>query len=254
MTPMTFQRITSLRFLEVTADNPLIPLETARGIREKANREVILPSKKADVEIKTLGFHKVFDHLVLIERASSDWVIMPVNRDPLYQNRFPVPRVILERLTQVSEAGIDFDCLYTAHEIPPGLLENGSETDLRSVLTPPSLGEAEALSEALGESSRSWLFRASLIAGGIFAGGLLLSGAVLAQRGRRESPKANRREQRRLSSSSPHPLLSVSPQEPKAVQPDLRGYDPMLFGVITESDAPQSGDWGCFFLLAAWRW
>ena len=99
--------------------------------------------------------HRVFDG-----STHRDWVLMPLGEDPLLQHPggFPVPDHVLDRLRMIYEAGIDFDTLFIAHEVPRGTVHTNQPLLLDIVLPPPS-PKTSQLSQTLGMfASVLWTF------------------------------------------------------------------------------------------------
>jgi hypothetical protein len=228
----------NLPFFEELGEAVPVLFEERNLLWEIASREVLIPAEKLNLDIQPLGFHKVFDNLLLIEKEKSDWVVMPLEQDPLFEKKFPVPFEALKRLERISEGGIDFNLLYVAHEIKKGSIKEGSYQELKAVLAPPPPLEIEEFSEMLGGKAYSLLKITFSLVEKSFSAGLKASNRLLVGSSRKASKiieEGKERNRERLKARR-------------------HNFCPMILGVITKDQKPKKGDPGFFFLLGAWRW
>lgn len=187
---------------------------------DKAQSEVLDPCQRRGIAgVQSLGFHPLFDHIRLVEARGSDWLIFPMDQDPIYRSgQFPTPRRVLQHLKSVDRAGAHFDSLYVAHEIPKGVAKRGKEAEVLRIIAPPPPSDIVQLSATLGRVSMGSLlaaFPASALANAVKTG--LALGAVVA--------------------AAPLFLL-----------------DPIIFGAVTEKGSTEAGEPAFFFVLASWKW
>jgi len=186
----------------------------------RAWTEVLAPSQKQGISgIQPLGFHPIFDHIRMVEARDSDWLIFPMEKDPIYQSgKFPMPRRVLEHFRAVDASGASFDTLYVAHELPKDLLKQGDDAAVLRAIAPPPPEDVAQLSARLGRVSLGTLLGAFGIPWRQVAeAGLALGGAAVA---------------------------AVS----------FLALDPIIFGVIAPRQPARVGDPAFFFVLASWRW
>jgi hypothetical protein len=186
---------------------------------DRAWTDVLAPCHRQGISgVRPLGFHPLFNHIRLIEAPQSDWLIFPMERDPIYrQGEFPVPRKVLEHLREVDGSGASFDALYIAHELPKDLIKQGDETAVLKAIAPAPPRDVVELSAKLGRISVGTLLGAFSIPWMEVAKAGLSLGAVVAT----------------------VPLLLL---------------DPVIFGAITPRRPTRVGDPSFFFLLASWEW
>jgi hypothetical protein len=186
---------------------------------DMARNQVLAPCRRQGIQgVRPLGFHPLFNHIRLIEAPQSDWLIFPMEKDPLYrQGKFPVPRKVLKHLRAVDGSGASFDALYIAHELPKNLIKQGDETSVLKAIAPAPPRDVVQLSAKLGRISVGTLLGAFNIPWMDVAKTGLALGAIVAAA----------------------PLLIL---------------DPVIFGAITPRTPARVGDPSFFFLLASWEW
>ena len=86
-----------------------------------------------------IGQAPLFEGTLVRPGAGADWVIVNLSDDPLWTDveRFPVPGKVLRHLKRLCRAGIDFDTLVIAHEVPGGVCRPGEAVRLELILPPP---------------------------------------------------------------------------------------------------------------------
>lgn len=206
------------RLIPPGAALPALREAVATSLAERACRQVLAPCRRRGLAgVEPLGFLPLFEEIRLVEGRNCDWLVFPMEADPLYKSgRFPVPRRTLRHLRAVDAAEASFDALYIAHELPKGLIRQGDEVAVWRALAPPPPKALVELSARLGRASLGALlaaFGAPFVAGG----GLALGAAV-------------------------------------AAAPALTVLDPIILGAVGARRPAQAGDPAYFFLLAAWRW
>lgn len=105
------------------------------------SRCTLAAAERARAPISCLGPGFVPDRPRLYPAAASDWVLTPLEDDPLHRNgRFPIPAKARRHLGRLHRARISFDDVLVAHEIPKDLAP--------SVLPVPAVGGAIELDPA----------------------------------------------------------------------------------------------------------
>ena len=65
---------------------PNLALTATSQLLDKAQTEVLDPcQRRGIVGVQSLGFHPLFDHIRLVEAKGSDWLIFPMEQDPIYR-------------------------------------------------------------------------------------------------------------------------------------------------------------------------
>ena len=71
------------------------------------------------LDLPLLGRAPLFDGVKLIANTRPAWALYNLSQDPVYkQGRFPLPARDLRRLQRINKAGIHFEALAVAHELP----------------------------------------------------------------------------------------------------------------------------------------
>ena len=133
-----------------TAEAEYQPVQTCSIPAELAYRyqQTELVSDACNLPIQYMGITPVFDDPRLYSGRESDWVMMNLAEDPLFLDDGPglvMPAPVIADINRVLEAGVDFDALFIAHEIPRGSLQSGEAVPLDLVAPPPPAGVSERL-------------------------------------------------------------------------------------------------------------
>ncbi|MBO3752165.1 hypothetical protein J5X84_39405 [Streptosporangiaceae bacterium NEAU-GS5] len=81
-------------------------------------------AETAGIAIEVVGISATFDEPRAYAGETSDWVMAPAEDDPhLASGAWPIPGDQRRRLEQLVAAGVRFDRLYIAHEVPRGRIE-----------------------------------------------------------------------------------------------------------------------------------
>jgi hypothetical protein len=71
------------------------------------------------ISLPVLGTNPLFAGVKLVTCTTPNWAFYNLSNDPLWQSgNFPIPHKHLRRLNRLYRGGIEFDALYTAHELP----------------------------------------------------------------------------------------------------------------------------------------
>lgn len=199
-----------------------------------AARDYLAPLHRAGFTGVTLfGVTELFDRPVAVRSKKSDWVVMPLEHDPLWQQgRYPMPERNRRELAGILQLR-DFAGTYTAHELPEGGYERlrSDPRALPELVAPETNPELKRLSHSLDAVDRRRQRLAELgksaapfVAGaGIALVPLLVMGTVA------------------VASVAAAPLALA---------------DPIIFGVV--QDPPDGGLHpgrpAAFIALTAWHW
>lgn len=105
------------------------------------------------LEVPMLGVAPLFDEVRLITRTRPNWALYNLSHDPLYKTgKFPLPARDLRRLKHLYYAGIQFDAMYVAHELPLDF-QPGQDNLEMSLFVPAPPVFATHLAEHLGHAA-----------------------------------------------------------------------------------------------------
>lgn len=97
-----------------------------------------------------LAAKPLVDRFELVTKTTPYWVLYNLAYDPLWkEGAFPVPMEHLQRLQILYRAGVEFDALYVAHELPLDFQPHQDKLDSQ-VLAPAPPVVATKLSHHLG--------------------------------------------------------------------------------------------------------
>lgn len=115
-------------------------------------------ASRSGLPVPFLGYSSLFSETRLYPGNASDWVMMPLKNDPLFQEygqRLYAPEDVRQHLGQLHTAGIEMDGLYIAHEITPGVLRPGDPVPVE-LLRPTPPEHIVRRSQVLERTTRQW--------------------------------------------------------------------------------------------------
>ncbi len=182
-----------------------------------------------NLSVYFMGYAPTFSGWYIHRGQNSDWAIINLAQDVLFttprgffgrKNQLIVPQTVAKDIEAIRAAGIDMDALFIAHEIPAGVVPNGSPPPTELIM-PPAPRRAQ---ERLHRTQR-------------FAQGLWTTGALTAVTG----IAALAATSALFLASSPM-LLSAS-------------YDPVLFGLQLDPHNHVNGlPVAMWYYLTHWYW
>ncbi len=194
--------------------------------------------------VQFLGYREPFREPIIFHTRSRAWVITPLRADPLfryYGNRLYAPDRVVTRVRAMVRAGLDFDDIYIAHELP----ENADLTrdNLLDLIKPPPPFGGRWRQDMLDTLVTAWwhvvkgaigatISLGSKGAKGLLSGALLTlnaSGALLTGASRR---------------------ALVVEQRRAALEADIGSLDPILFGVLLDDESSTA----MWFYIDHWQW
>lgn len=133
---------------EVKNDHSIVPI--GRTQLSRNSREILSPQSKTAIKIASsdnlplryFANAPLFDGHRLYQTDSDDWVLMPIEDDPLFQyfkDKLYVPEKNIAEIEAVTNAGIDFDRIYIAHELPDNADFKDGRVSARSIAPAPSI-------------------------------------------------------------------------------------------------------------------
>lgn len=193
-----------------------------------------------NLPIRYLGTRPVPARTELYPGREADWALMSLSGDPLFYSngrRLVVPAAVKRDIDRALEAGIDFDALFIAHELPAGLVRPGQPIPL-DLVAPPPPPEMQRYAERTGERSAKVCRMAGQVVLTVAATSLgLIRGAVkAASSAARETATGLGRAALAISSSNVY-------------------RDPILFGVNLTGERVGLGEpIGLWYYLTHWYW
>lgn len=202
-------------------DSAIVPLDYQhRGPRTLSKRADALDTtvRRHKLPIRRLGFAPVPSDVFHIPGQQRDWLILPARKDPTLTTHgvFPAPKGPRTTLARVAAAGIDFDAILIAHDVPRGVYKDGGPLPVEYLL-PPHRQVVETTNDALARATDTFGRMVVKSALGIAAASTAATAAVA--RG----------------------AANVS----AAI-----GRDPIIFGVLVED----GNDVGAWYYLTHWAW
>jgi hypothetical protein len=123
-----------------TALVPVSPDEAAL-LWEPAERKVRQPALRHGItDLAPIGLGRIASQPQVVTGDGCDWVILPAALDPLYtQGKLAAPKAARARVDALLRAGLHFDYVAIAHEIPPGSFAwVKTSAQLQELLSPPT--------------------------------------------------------------------------------------------------------------------
>ena len=99
-----------------------------------------------------MGFSRISDRPQVVTGEETDWLILPADLDPLYQQRkLAATPAVSARVTELLNAGIRFDALAIAHEVPAGSYARvRTSAQLQELVSPPTPRSLSVLATITG--------------------------------------------------------------------------------------------------------
>ena len=100
----------------ITVSGRHMPVENILALRAETVRTLARTNR---LELPVLGAAPLFDVVRLVTRTRPNWALYNLSHDPLYNTgKFPIPARDLHRLQRLYRAGIQFEAMSVAHELP----------------------------------------------------------------------------------------------------------------------------------------
>jgi hypothetical protein len=121
----------------------IIPVSRAEAalLWAPAERKVRQPAQLHGItDLAQMGFSRIADRPQVVTGEETDWLILPADLDPLYlQRKLAATPAVRARVTELLNAGIQFDALAIAHEVPVGSYAKvRTIEDLLKLIAPPT--------------------------------------------------------------------------------------------------------------------
>lgn len=178
-----------------------------------------------NLPIRCIGTGPVFAGTRLYPGADSDWVLLNLTEDPLFYSsgeRLVMPGTVIEDLTEVLAAGIDFDAVFIAHELPKDNLKPGQPVPLELIAPPPPPAMSRRLNRLNRMNQMVWNSLAA-------AAGTALEATTAV-----------------VTAAGTVAATSIML---------LASYDPILFGIYLDKEHSVNGHpIGLWYYLSHWTW
>jgi hypothetical protein len=118
-----------------------------------AERKVITPATAHGItDLQRVGLGRISDRPQVVTDADTDWLVLPEDLDPLYKaGKLAASKEARARVAELLRAGVHFDYLAIAHEIPPGSFQRvRTNAQLQELLAPPTPRSLSVLATITG--------------------------------------------------------------------------------------------------------
>ena len=114
--------------------------------------EVTNRADRNKLPVRFFGYHPVFSGYRVVRPSNSktDWVLMNILHDPFFREITGAPNLgqntsgtlyapenVIASISDTVNAGIDFDSIFIAHEVPRGSVSAKDSLDLETLIPPP---------------------------------------------------------------------------------------------------------------------
>jgi len=131
------------------------------------HNQVTLATKQENLPVRMIGYSPLFEETRVYPGAQTDFALMPLHQDPAVRSGQPiwVPPHALNDLRRIRRAGLNFQAIYIAHELPKGRLLPGKPVTLDMVAPRTPRGLAIKASELSDLSWKPWQMLGGAIRG-----------------------------------------------------------------------------------------
>jgi len=122
-------------------------------LRVPAERKVDQPALRHGITgLAPIGLGRIASQPQVVTGVGRDWLVLPEDLDPLYQaGKLAAPKEARARVDELLGAGVHFDYLAIAHEIPPGSFQWVKTTaQLEELLVPATPRSLSVLATITG--------------------------------------------------------------------------------------------------------
>lgn len=238
---------TNITLPQPTADAETAPPRLSSELdRRIAGTEAL--ARREGVDVRFVDLRKMPKGVERLSTENRDWVIAKVADDPAvkrYKKFFLTPRV-KQDLTRIREAGLAFDEIVIAHELPKGTLKRGRRVTA-DMLMPPRrevvIQTGNRWANAAEEINSDALPTAVAAGAGVIGALVAVAQAITDAGGamaHSASEAISERRQRRADRAT-----STS-------EGGLVGFllDPIIFGILRDQESDQAA----WFYLTHWTW
>lgn len=135
-----------------TTRKALSQKETTQLWAQAATNVLIPAVKHGFTDLQPVGFSRIAGTPQVVTGTASDWLILPATADPLYQQgQLAAPPRVRAHIRELRDAGVFFDALTIAHEVPAGAAAQVKDfAELQRLLGPQTPKSLSVLTDAVG--------------------------------------------------------------------------------------------------------
>lgn len=182
-------------------------------------------AQRHELALPHLAYMPTFSANRVIEGEHTDWVLMNLKDDPLFQaagNRLIAPKAVERKLQAIQKAGLDIPALFIGHEVQKGVLTQDNNELLKQIAPPVSHTQEQRL-QMLNIGSNSFWRGVGIASVAALAGIGLAAGAVVGAG-----------------------ALTVGM---------AAGLDPVLFALLIDPETSSNGEYlAAWHYIAHWHW
>jgi len=133
-----------------------------------------------NLPIRFLGYSPIFTGTRVYRGQGCDWALMNLTSDPLFYangEKLIIPAAAATDIKTAVKAGINFDAMFIAHEIPSGSVKPGESVPLELIAPPPPPQVKQRLEKLDAAAETFWQGVVSAI-GGILGAAAATASAV----------------------------------------------------------------------------
>lgn len=134
---------TALKTLQINPGADFIPLQCPHELLKRHNN-IEIKTRENNLPVRFLGYNILPNQTCVYPGEKTDWAIMSLKRDPTYYSngkRMIVPGAVAQQIKNIVNAGVEFDAIYVAHEIPKSSIKPGQDVPIE-LIAPPAPPEA----------------------------------------------------------------------------------------------------------------
>ena len=146
-----------LNTLQITPSIPLMP-QTVSNSLVRRYKETALITTMNRLPVRFVGYASPFSGTRIFKGPNCDWAMMYLGEDPVYcfhGNKLYAPHHVTTDVKRMAAAGLKFDAIFVAHEIPTGAVKPGQKISLDLIVPPPPPKVMKRL-RFLEKTSGSW--------------------------------------------------------------------------------------------------
>ena len=130
---------TALETLQIRHKADLFPLISPKELLRR-HSEIETITRDNSLSVRFLGYNILPKQVCVYPGEKSDWAIMNLKSDPVFYangESMIIPDKVALQIRTIVNAGIEFDAIYIAHEIPKSSVKPGQPVPLELIAPPP---------------------------------------------------------------------------------------------------------------------
>jgi hypothetical protein len=135
-----------------TTGKALSQNEKTQLLAQAATKVLTPAGNHGFTDLQPVGFSRIASTSQLVTGETSDWLILPATVDALYQQgRLAAPQRVRAHIRELLNAGVFFDALTIAHEVPAGSAAQVKDfAELQRLLEPQTPKSLSVLTHGVG--------------------------------------------------------------------------------------------------------